>query len=85
MRANSVVEVEEQLKHKFPDLSALLCRINDVNVKQSNPDLERLKEEITKDVYKRYSIGSVKGTSIFRAYRDFFWIRRLEHSLEATS
>jgi len=73
MRDHSVVEVEEQLKKKFPDLSALLCRINDVNVKQSDPNLEKFKEQIIKDVAKRYTIDSLKDTPIFRAYRDFFW------------
>lgn len=69
----SAVEVEEQLKKKYPNLLAITCKISNVNVKQSDPNLEKFKDEIIQEVRQRYSIYSLKDMPIFRAYRDFFW------------
>lgn len=67
------IKISEELREKFPELNALIFRLNGVNVKQEIPELEKFKEKITEEVRKDYTLEKLKDDSIFRAYRDFFW------------
>jgi len=67
------LEIDVKLKTRFPDLTVLTCNIKGVNVEKQNFELEKLKEEIMKQVREKYDLDSVKNMPTFRAYRDFFW------------
>jgi len=67
------LKIDAQLKTRFPDLTVLVCNINNVKVEKQNVELEKFKEEIMKHVREKYGLASVKNLPTFRAYRDFFW------------
>ena len=67
------LKIDVQLKTRFPDLTVLTCNVKDVTVEKQNFELEKSKDEIMKQVRKKYDLDSVKNLPTFRAYRDFFW------------
>jgi len=64
---------DPQLQKRFPELKVLTCQIRGVRVEKQNVELERFKEEVTKQVRGQYDLESLRDLSTFRAYRDFFW------------
>ena len=72
------LKINVQLKTRFPDLTVLTCNIKGVNVEKQNFELEKLKEEIMKQVREKYDLDSIKNLPTFRAYRDFFWRAKID-------
>ncbi len=66
-------EIESTLKDRFPGLNVVLGHVSNVNVRKSSNELQKVKEDICKQVKKKYTIEFLKDVPIFRAYRDFFW------------
>jgi len=67
------VRIAPKLRDAFPGLKVVSGRVDNVEVRPSDPELERLKEEISSRVRQSYSLSSLKDGETFRAYRDFFW------------
>ncbi|MEM2986811.1 MAG: phenylalanine--tRNA ligase beta subunit-related protein [Nitrososphaerota archaeon] len=63
------IEVEKE----FPNLKALIIKIENIKIQKDNIELEKLKEEIIKEVLKKYDLKSLKDEATFRVYRNFFW------------
>jgi len=61
------------LKARFPGLQVVIGYVEGVTVESSGADLQKFKEEVLREVKKKYSLESLKDVAIFRAYRDFFW------------
>jgi DNA/RNA-binding domain of Phe-tRNA-synthetase-like protein len=66
-------EIESTLKARFPGLQVVIGYVEGVTVESSGADLQKFKEEVLREVKKKYSLESLKDVAIFRAYRDFFW------------
>jgi DNA/RNA-binding domain of Phe-tRNA-synthetase-like protein len=67
------LKVERELRKRFPDICALVGRVEGVRVGKSEEKLKKFAEEIYKEVRRSYNLESLKDVPIFRAYRDFFW------------
>jgi len=67
------VEVESSLLPKHPGLVVLLTSFRNLVIRQTSPDLEKLKQEVTADIKARYTLDRLKDVPIIHAYRDFFW------------
>jgi len=67
------LKIDPDVEALFPDLKVLVCRIENVTVKATDPGLESFKEEVIREVRDSYDVESVKDEPAFRAYRDFFW------------
>ena len=67
------VRIAPKLRDAFPGLKVVSGRVDNVEVRPVDPELERLKEEISSRVRQSYSLSSLKDGETFRAYRDFFW------------
>jgi len=67
------LEIESNLKDRFPGLRVMVEYIDRVRVEDSGVELQEFKEAIYAEVKQKYSLESLKDVSIFRAYRDFFW------------
>lgn len=67
------LKVSTELAERFPDLQALICRVEGVEVRRENAELERFKTEISAQTRSGYSLESVKDAPVFRAYREFYW------------
>ena len=61
------------MKARFPGLQVVVGYVEGVTVESSGADLQKFKEEVLREVKKKYSLESLKDVAIFRAYRDFFW------------
>lgn len=67
------IDIQPQLRERFPGLEVLLCGVGMVRVEEKSSELERFKEEMVNEIRATYDIAAVKDVPIFRAYRDFFW------------
>ncbi len=67
------LKVERELRRRFPDICALVGRVNGVKVGRSEERLKRFAEGIYDEVRRSYKLESLKDVPIFRTYRDFFW------------
>lgn len=67
------LEVDPVLSTKYPGLRASIFSIKGVVVKKRAPDLEELREAISREVRAKYTLENLKDVPAFRAYRDFFW------------
>ncbi|UCC58579.1 MAG: hypothetical protein JSW14_01270 [Candidatus Bathyarchaeum sp.] len=67
------LKIDSKLKARFPDLTASIFHIKDVKIQKRDPELEKFKVKLMKQVREEYDIDSVKDQPIFRAYRNFFW------------
>ena len=64
----------DEVKKEFPNLKALIIKIEDIKIKKEDIELEKFKEKIIEEVLKKkYDLKSLKDEITFRAYRDFFW------------
>lgn len=73
MDDNMIIEIDPEIKTRFPDLTALTLHINDVAVQKKNDELENFKLKVMKQIRQNYDIDTVKDQPPFRAYRSFFW------------
>jgi DNA/RNA-binding domain of Phe-tRNA-synthetase-like protein len=68
-----LLEIDDVLQEKFPNLEVIIGRVSGVKVKNSLETLEEFKQDIVNNVSNKYSLETLKDVPIFRAYRDFFW------------
>jgi DNA/RNA-binding domain of Phe-tRNA-synthetase-like protein len=67
------LEIESEIKHKFPDLTVIICILKNLTVTKKHAQLEEFKTEIIKIVNQNYNLEALKDLQIFKAYRKFFW------------
>ena len=68
------MEIESALLEKYPGLGVLEVKINDINVRRYNQDLEQFKKIKQEEIRRRISsLDAVKDLPVLRAYRDFYW------------
>lgn len=67
------LKLADEVKKEFPNLKALIIKIENIKIKKEDIELEKFKEKIIKEVLKKYDLKSLKDEVTFRAYRDFFW------------
>ena len=65
--------IDSELGKRFPDLKIRTLHVDGVKIQKRNPELEKFKQEIIKQVQNEYDLDAVKDQPTFRAYRDFFW------------
>ena len=65
--------IDEEVRERFPDLTALLTELSGLKVQKSSPELEEFKKTVYERIRSRYRIEKLKNESIIRLYRDFFW------------
>lgn len=68
-----LLEIDENVRMRFPTLKAILHAISGIAVEKNNPELDEFKESVYSRVRERYNLDSLPQVPIFRAYRDFFW------------
>lgn len=67
------LNIDSELKTRFPDLDALTLDIQGVTIKKKDAELENFKQEVSDNIRNDYTLESVKDHPTFRAYRTFFW------------
>jgi DNA/RNA-binding domain of Phe-tRNA-synthetase-like protein len=72
------LKIDSKLKTRFPDLTVLTLHIKGVNVQKRDPELEKFKVEVMRQVRNDYNLDAVKDQPTFRAYRDFFWSIKID-------
>ncbi|MCD6235968.1 MAG: hypothetical protein J7J94_03125 [Thaumarchaeota archaeon] len=65
--------IDEEVRERFPDLTALLTELSGLKVQKSSPELEEFKKTVYERIRSRYRVEELKNESIIRLYRDFFW------------
>lgn len=68
-----ILETSSELAQRFPELCALVARVEGVSVEKEKAELQAFKREIAEETKETYDLATVKDAPIFRAYRDFFW------------
>jgi len=68
-----MLHIEEPVAKAFLGLKVLDCTMRDVKVSESDPSLQRAKEEVAAEVRSKFSLETLKDQQPMRAYRDFFW------------
>ncbi len=69
-----ILEVDSELKSRFPKLKALIGYIEGVTVKKSDEEFEKFKDQSLHNIKKKYALETLRDVLVFRAYRDFFWM-----------
>lgn len=67
------MQINSELKTRFPDLEALIVHVNGVKIKKQNVQLEKFKMEVIEQIKQKFDTETIKDHPTFRAYRDFFW------------
>ncbi|MEM3407635.1 MAG: phenylalanine--tRNA ligase beta subunit-related protein [Nitrososphaerota archaeon] len=67
------LKLANEVEKEFPNLKALIMKIENVKIQKDNIELEKFKEEVIKEVLEKYDLKSLKDEATFRAYRNFFW------------
>lgn len=67
------MEIEKNVKEKFPDLNILVTSIKGVTVKKERDSLEMFKKEFISKIKSEYNLETLKDVPELRLYRDFFW------------
>lgn len=68
-----LLDIDESIKERFPDLVVLMNRLTAVRVASSVVPLEEFKQTVADTVSNKYNLETLKDVPVFRAYRDFFW------------
>jgi len=68
-----LLEIEPNLRNRFPGLQVIVEYVDGVRVGESGVELQAFKDRLCAEVKRKYSLESLKDVSIFRSYRDFFW------------
>lgn len=61
------LKLANEVEKEFPNLKALILKIENIKIQKENIELEKFKE-----VLKKYDLKSLKDEATFRAYRNFF-------------
>jgi DNA/RNA-binding domain of Phe-tRNA-synthetase-like protein len=67
------LEIKYTLKKKFPGLDAQIIQFKSVKIQKKNPELEKFKKQIEREIKAEWRLNDLREHPIFRAYRDFFW------------
>lgn len=67
------LKIGSSLSVKFPGLSAMIIRVNGVEVRRELEELEGFKAEVMERTQGKWTLDQLREHPIFRAYRDFFW------------
>lgn len=67
------ITIHSSLREKFPDLKAHPIRLEDVEVRDEDPGLERFKGEVIGRAKGRWTLERLREHPNLRAYREFFW------------
>lgn len=67
------VDVDSDLKTKFPGLKARYVVLRGVKVGRESLELEGFKSEVAERVKQLWTLDQMREHPVFRAYRDFFW------------
>jgi DNA/RNA-binding domain of Phe-tRNA-synthetase-like protein len=68
-----MLQIEESIVTKFQGLKVWDSIVKNVKVLDSEPSLQRVKDEIAAEVKSKYSLETLKDQQPMREYRDFFW------------
>jgi DNA/RNA-binding domain of Phe-tRNA-synthetase-like protein len=72
------LKIANEVEKEFPNLKALIIKIENIKIQKENIELEKLKEKIIEEILKKYDLKSLKDEPTFRAYRNFFWRIRID-------
>ncbi len=72
------LNVDPELKSKFPGLKAQIFRVKGVEVRREEAGLEEFKTEVTERTKAKWDLDQLREHPVFRAYRDFFWRVRVD-------
>ncbi len=67
------LNINADVRGRFPELQVLTFLVKGVMVKRRSTELQKLCDEIVKQVKKKYDLESLKDLPTFKAYRNFFW------------
>ncbi len=67
------LKIGPKLGTRFPGLSALIIRVEGVEVGRELEELEDFKVEVMERTQGRWTLDQLREHPVFRAYRDFFW------------
>jgi DNA/RNA-binding domain of Phe-tRNA-synthetase-like protein len=67
------LSIDQRVRENFPKLNVLTIVIEDLKIKNEDPHLKSLREEIVREIRSKYEVKSLKDLPSIRAYRDFFW------------
>ncbi len=56
----------------------MVSLVGDVTVRRADPMLETFKEAVIRETRRSYETQSLKDEPLFRAYRDFFWMIKVD-------
>lgn len=73
-----MIQIDSELKTRFPDLAAIVVHIDGVNIQKQQSELENFKLEVIKQINQDFDLESVKDHPTFRTYRDFFWSIKID-------
>jgi DNA/RNA-binding domain of Phe-tRNA-synthetase-like protein len=65
--------IDQRVRGDFPRLNILTVVIKDLKIKNEDPHLKSLREEIIREVRCKYNIESLRDLPSIKAYRDFLW------------
>lgn len=65
--------LDNGLSSKFPGLHARVTHLRGLTIRAQSPELEAFKAQIFDEAAKKWNLDELKDSSVFRAYRDFFW------------
>jgi len=67
------IKIAHNLHTDFPNLQALICSVNGLEVTQEKNKIFEFKNHIITNVKTKYELDTLRDISNFRAYRDFYW------------
>ena len=73
-----MIQIDSELKTRFPDLAAIVVHIDGVNIQKRQSELENFKLEVINQINQDFDLEPVKDHPTFRAYRDFFWTIKID-------
>ena len=72
------VKIVDAVLQKFPDLMVVEKEIRNIKILKDNSRLEQFKNDVIRDIERRFTLSELKTVPVFRAYRDFFWRMKID-------
>jgi len=72
------LKLDPELGSKFPGLSARIVKIHSLKITTQSPELEAFKTRVLEEAVRKYRVEELKDNQVFRAYRDFFWMVKVD-------
>lgn len=67
------VKIVDTVLQRFPDLMVVENEVRNIKILKVDSRLEQFKNDVIRDIERRFTLPELKNAPIFRAYRDFFW------------